>query len=87
VEGAEPLALEGAARLLAQDRPVILSELHASQLKRVSGVTVDAFLRDLRSIGYRVFQLAGDGPGGTGSEVTTAPPEPVCSVVMVPEDR
>ena len=87
VEGAEPLALEGAARLLAQDRPVILSELHASQLERVSGVTVDAFLRDLHSIGYRVFQLAGDGPGGTGSEVTTAPPEPVSSVVLVPEDR
>jgi FkbM family methyltransferase len=82
VEGAEPLALEGAARLLAQDRPVILSELHAAQLKRVSDVTVDAFLRDLRSMGYRVFQLAGDRPG---SELTAAPPEPVCSVVMVPD--
>ena len=84
VEGAEPLALEGAARLLAQDRPVILSELHAAQLKRVSGVTVDAFLRDLRSKGYGVFQLAGDRPG---PELTTGPQEPVCSVVMVPEDR
>ncbi len=81
VEGAEPLALEGAATLLKRDRPTILSELHGPQLARVSGTTVDAFLRDLRAMGYRAFHLEGDR---LGSEITAPPADPVCSMVLVP---
>ena len=39
VEGAEPQVVRGAARLLREDRPIILSELHPTQLDRASGVT------------------------------------------------
>lgn len=34
VEGAEPLVLRGARRLLGKDRPVMVSELHPAQLDR-----------------------------------------------------
>ena len=84
VEGAEPLALEGAAKLLNRHRPTILSELHGPQLARVSGTTVDGFLRDLRALGYIVFRLEG---GRRGPELDSAPRDPVCSVVMIPQER
>jgi FkbM family methyltransferase len=81
VEGAEPLVLQGAARLIARDRPIVLSELHASQLARVSNRSADAFLGELRTMGYGVYRLDGDR---RGAELTTAPPEPVCSIIMLP---
>lgn len=84
VEGAEPLVLEGAARLVADDRPVILSELHADQLARVSGRTADAFLSELRKIDYRAFRVEG---GGRGAELAVAPSDSVCSVALVPAER
>src|SRR5437762_9605352 len=52
VEGAEPQVIRGATRLLKADRPIILSELHPVQLERASGMTADAFLGELRGIGY-----------------------------------
>jgi FkbM family methyltransferase len=48
VEGAEPQVLRGAARLLKEDRPLILSELHPTQLERASGITVEQFLAQRR---------------------------------------
>src|SRR5580765_5504588 len=53
VEGAEPLVMQGAARLLRDDRPVVLSELHPTQLDRASGTTGDSFLSAMRAAGYR----------------------------------
>jgi FkbM family methyltransferase len=84
VEGAEPLVLEGAAGLIAADRPVILSELHADQLARVSGRTGDAFLSELRALEYRTFRVEG---GARGEEVIAAPSDAVCSVLAVPRER
>jgi FkbM family methyltransferase len=84
VEGAEPLVLEGAVRLLAADRPLILSELHAEQLARVSGRSPAVFLGEVRALGYRVFRLDG---GERAGEVTTPPAEPVCSVALFPTER
>ncbi|MBI4484723.1 MAG: FkbM family methyltransferase, partial [Acidobacteria bacterium] len=51
VEGAEPQVLRGAQRILTEDRPTILSELHPTQLDRASGVTADDFLAQVRAIG------------------------------------
>ena len=48
VEGAEPQAMRGAERLLREDRPVILSELHPYQLQAVSGVDAEAYLEQMR---------------------------------------
>jgi FkbM family methyltransferase len=84
VEGAEPLALEGATRLVREDRPVFLSELHAEQLARVSQRTASAFLAEFRDLGYKAFRLDG---GRLGAELTVGPPEPVCSIALIPRER
>jgi FkbM family methyltransferase len=81
IEGAEPLALEGAARLLREDRPVLLSELHADQLARVSGRTAAGFLGEIRALGYRPFRVV---DGRLGAELADSPADPVCSIALVP---
>jgi FkbM family methyltransferase len=82
VEGAEPLVVRGATRLLAQDRPVILSELHPTQLARAAGTTVDAFLAEMHALGYRAHTLE---RGSIGAALERAPEETVVSVVFVPQ--
>jgi len=84
VEGAELLVLEGAAGLIARDRPVFLSELHREQLARVSGRSPADFLGELRRLNYRVFRVE---TGRRGAELTSAPAEPVCSVALIPKER
>ena len=81
VEGAEPQALRGAARLLREDRPVILSEVHPSQLKLVSAMTPAAFIAQMAELGYRCHLL---GAGVPGAEVTDVQTSGVESVVFVP---
>jgi len=77
VEGAEPLVLRGAAAIIRDDRPVILSEVHPTQLERASGVTPDAFFAQIREMGYRVEDLA-------GTPIVSPPSEALISVVLVP---
>ena len=77
VEGAEPQVLRGAARILKEDRPVILSEVHAAQLQRVSGVTADEFLAEVRRFGYRAQDLS-------GAPIDRVPPDAILSVALVP---
>jgi FkbM family methyltransferase len=79
VEGAEPQVVRGATRLLANHRPVILSELHPTQLDRASGVTPDQFLEQLRGIGYRARTI-------DGAPIDRAPSDALVSVVLVPVD-
>jgi FkbM family methyltransferase len=81
VEGAEPQALRGAARVLREDRPVILSEVHPSQLKLVSGMTPSAFIAEVAELGYRCHLL---GAGVAGPEVTDVHTSGVESIVFVP---
>ena len=77
VEGAEPQVLRGAARLLKNDRPLILSELHPTQLQRASATTADEFLAQLRQLGYRAQDLH-------GNPIEHAPADAIVSVVLVP---
>jgi FkbM family methyltransferase len=77
VEGAEPLVLEGARQILEQDRPVILSELHPTQLQRASGIGADEFLALVRSLGYRAQDLR-------GAPIDRTPAEAMVSMVLVP---
>jgi hypothetical protein len=77
VEGAEPQVVRGATRLLANHHPVILSELHPTQLDRASGVTPDQFLEQLRAIGYRARTI-------DGAPIDRAPTDTLVSVVLVP---
>lgn len=81
VEGAEPLVLKGATRLLAADRPVILSELHPTQLDRAAGLTAERFLDEVHQIGYRAHALAG---GNVGAPLDRAPLDALVSVVLLP---
>ena len=76
VEGAEPQVLEGATRLLQTDRPLLLAELHPTQLQRASSVTPDEFLAQIRGLGYRAEDLS-------GQPVERAPAD-VASIVCVP---
>lgn len=77
VEGAEPQVIRGAARLLREDRPTILSELHPAQLQRASGMTADAFLAELRTYGYRAQGLH-------GAPIERAPADALVSIVLMP---
>jgi len=76
-EGAEPQVIRGASRLIAGDRPVILSEVHPGQLARASGVTPDEYLAQLRALGYAARDLR-------GAALERAPADRILSVVFVP---
>jgi hypothetical protein len=80
VEGAEPQEIRGAALILKEDRPVILSELHPTQLDRASGVTADDFLDQMRALGYRAQTVA-------GAAIDRAPADALVSIVLVPSPR
>jgi FkbM family methyltransferase len=84
VEGAEPLVLEGATRLIAADRPTFLTELHREQLARVASQTPEIFLRKVAEMRYRAFRVEN---GARGREVISPPQEPVCSIALIPSER
>jgi FkbM family methyltransferase len=81
VEGAEPLVIQGAARLLREDRPIVLSELHPTQLDRASGSTGDSFLSAMRAAGYRAHLVE---HGQVGAPLDRAPAGALISVVLLP---
>jgi FkbM family methyltransferase len=81
VEGAEPLVIRGAARLLKEDRPTILSEIHPTQLERASGDTADGFLAELEGLGYRAHVIEN---GAVGGRLEHAPASAMTSVVFRP---
>jgi FkbM family methyltransferase len=81
VEGAEPQVLQGAARILKDDKPVILSELHPTQLERASGITADQFLARIAAFGYRAHAVE---HGGIGAPIDRAPAGALVSVALIP---
>jgi len=81
VEGAEPQVVRGAARVLKEDRPVILSEVHPAQLERASGATADQFLADMHALGYRAHALEN---GKAGAPLDGAPAAVLASVLFMP---
>ena len=81
VEGAEPQVLRGAARILAEDKPLILSELHPTQLDRASGITAQEFLAQIAAMGYRAHRIEG---GAIGAVIDQAPADALVSVILTP---
>jgi FkbM family methyltransferase len=81
VEGAEPRVLRGARRLIARDRPVVITEVHPDQLRRVSGVTPEAFLAESAALGYRARRIV---DGGIGSDVAVEDVTAVTTIVLQP---
>jgi FkbM family methyltransferase len=83
VEGAEPQVLRGAARILQEDKPIVLSELHPAQLERASGITAAQFLAQIAALGYRAHRLE---RGAIGAEIEHAPADTLVSIALVPRD-
>jgi FkbM family methyltransferase len=81
VEGAEALALRGAARILGDDRPTVLVEVHADLLPRVSGTTAEALFEWMQGLGYVPRQI---GAGTIGPERAEPPRAGVRAVVFLP---
>jgi len=89
VEGAAPRITCGSARLLKEDRPIVLSELHSTQLERASGVTADQFLAEIHAIGYRAHRLESPAQAGhhipvVGTPLDRAPAGALVSIVLLP---
>jgi len=63
VEGAEGLAMVGARRLIASERPVVVTEGSEEMLQRVSAVSLEEYLGWFTAIGYRVFLVDSTGDG------------------------
>ena len=80
VEGAEPLALRGARRILTEDRPTILSELNPSQLARVAACSPADFLAEMKTLGYDCRTLGGR-PVRTSKSFAE---DEILSVVFIP---
>jgi len=87
IEGAEPLAFAGGARVLSTSRPVILSIVNYHNLPIVSNMTgADYFIR-MRSLGFVGRMLDEKGMGGIADENTPVPDARVMNVVFVPTER
>lgn len=63
IEGAEPLAMRGAERILITQSPVIMSEVHTDQLKSVSKTDWKGYFEKMAALGYRPRNLDGSELG------------------------
>jgi FkbM family methyltransferase len=52
VEGAEGRVVQGAARIIERDRPIVTTELKDEMLRRVSGISVAEYLGSFEKLGY-----------------------------------
>jgi len=60
IEGAELMALTGAAAILDRDRPSVLLEIHPQMLSQRFGGTAEQVVGLFTARGYRMFALNGD---------------------------
>ena len=67
VEEGEHLELSASRDYLAEHKPVVMSENHEGQLKRVSGISAIDHIRMMRQIGYLCFEI--DKQGEIGREM------------------
>lgn len=61
IEGGEYLVMSEAREILSDARPIILSEIHSEQLRRVSGVSTAEYIGLMKDIGYRCFEISKSG--------------------------
>jgi FkbM family methyltransferase len=62
VEGAEPLVFAGARQTIQRSHPMILSELHPTQLREVSDFSPREYIELLKGCGYKCFLLEDGKP-------------------------
>ncbi|MBG0809651.1 FkbM family methyltransferase [Methylosinus sp. H3A] len=63
IEGAEVLAMSGAREILTRSSPIIMSEVHTSQLALVSGASWREYFVLMAGFRYRPYFITG-GPAG-----------------------
>lgn len=86
VEGAEPQVLEGARKLIARDRPLILSEVFAPGLRHVSNQEPADYAALVAGLGYRMYALTNGEPGELIADAAVLDaPHPV-NVVLIPAE-
>lgn len=61
IEGGEYLVMSEAREMLSATKPIILSEIHSDQLRRVSGVSTAEYIGLMSDIGYRCFDISESG--------------------------
>lgn len=61
IEGGEYLVMLEAHEILAETKPIILSEIHSEQLRRVSGVSTAEYIGLMKDMGYRCFEVSESG--------------------------
>jgi FkbM family methyltransferase len=81
VEGAEALVIRGGRSLLAEDRPVVLADLHPHLMTKLDPMGPDALIADMARLGYECRLL---GAGVPGDAIDTVPSRGVTPVVFVP---
>jgi FkbM family methyltransferase len=80
VEGAEALVLRGARRLLVEDRPVVLVDVHPHLMSRLDGTTPDGLIVEMKELGYRCRLL---GAGVPGSPIADVPASGATQVIFI----
>lgn len=63
IEGAEPLAMQGAERVLREQRPIIVSEINPQMLELVSTLPTRDYVGRMKAFGYDCFELTHQGLG------------------------
>jgi FkbM family methyltransferase len=88
VEGSELLVFQGAERILAKDRPLILGEINPRNLMRTSGVSAIEFGQFIENSGYWLYEITADGSCGPqipSCELSAI--ETLLNVAMLPKER
>lgn len=84
IEGAEHRVLSSSKRVRS-DRPIIVSEVHPTQLQCVSSVSADEYLAFFHRMDYRCFSLH---PSSYGEELTGfGEGDKLFSVALVPSEK
>lgn len=87
VEGAECIAMAGAEETVRRFRPVILSELHASQLRDVSRCSAQDYVNAMIGRGYRCFSIEPASHGAELMQMEADMAERLLNVVFAPSER
>ena len=80
-EGAESLVVRGARCVLADDRPIVLADLHPHLMAQLDAVTAEGLIADMARRGYECRLL---GAGVPGDAIATVPSRGVTPVVFAP---
>lgn len=86
IEGAEPIAMRGARKLLQRQKPIILCELNPILLQNVSRTSPHAFISSIEAEGYVCHVLGPDGVGERLDAEAVGLSDDMVNVVFTPAE-